>query len=50
MSIAAEARVDTIWKMGMASLSANNNQLVLPDAIGDTLCEEEINQLKAKLR
>ena len=42
--------VDTIFGMGMASLAANNNQIVLPEFMGDVLGQEKIVQLKQRLR
>jgi hypothetical protein len=45
-----EAQVDLIWQMGLASLSSNNNELVLPQSIATYLPQASVEKLKLKLR
>lgn len=42
--------VDTIFAMGMASLHANNNQIVLPEYMSNVLGQDKIAELKQRLR
>lgn len=48
--IAMESQVEIIWQMGLASLSSNNNELILPQAMTSHLTEASIEDLKSKLR
>jgi hypothetical protein len=45
-----EAQVEIIWQMGLASLSSNNNELVLPQHMATYLPAANVEDLKLKLR
>jgi hypothetical protein len=48
--ITIDSQVDIIWQMGIASLSSNNNELVLTEAMASNLPEASVEDLKSKLR
>jgi len=43
-------QIEIIWQMGMASLASNDNELVLPMRMAKQLSEENIEELKLRLR
>jgi hypothetical protein len=45
-----QAQIDLIWAMGLASLESNNGELVLPAPMETCLSQDQIDDLKARLR
>ena len=44
------AQIELIWAMGLASIEANNGELVLPKPMGMLLSPAQVDDLKLRLR
>ena len=44
------AQLDVIWEMSVASLSTNNDELVIPQFVALKLSQENMEDLKSRFR